>query len=117
MRHDVAGEGDVAELVEGDGLDEEGNVGVAGLDQGDGFVGLADVADVAETGDGLLIEAEELVEDDAVELDDVELGLAGGDVLELGGDDVGFWCEEVVAVAGGGEKCGARCGVEGGEVW
>ena len=61
---------------------KEGDVGFAGLDEGDGFVGLADVTDVAEAGDGLLVEAEELVEDDAVELDDVELGLAGGDVLE-----------------------------------
>ncbi len=42
-----------------------------------------------------------------MELDDVELGLAGGDVFELGGDDVGLWGEEVVAVAGGGEECGA----------
>ena len=32
LGHDVAGEGDVAELVEGDGLDEEGDVGLAGDD-------------------------------------------------------------------------------------
>ena len=80
LGHDVAGEGDVLELVEGDGLDEEGDVGFAFGDHGDGFVGFADVADAAEAGDGVLIEAEELVEDDAVELDDVELALAGGDV-------------------------------------
>ena len=55
------------------------------------------------------VEAEELVEDDAVELDDVELALAGGEVCEGGGDGVGFWGEEVVAVAGGGEE-----GVAGG---
>ena len=44
--------------------------------------GVADEADVAEAGDGVLVEAEELVEDDGVELDDVELapGVAG-DVL------------------------------------
>lgn len=47
LRHDVAGEGDVAELVEGDGTDEEGDVGFAGFDQTDGFCGFADVADVA----------------------------------------------------------------------
>ena len=85
-------------------------------DQGDGFVGLADVADVAEAGDGVLIEAEELVEDDGVELDDVELGLAGRDVFEGLRDDVGLWGEEIVAVAGRGEEGGACGGVEGGEI-
>ncbi len=78
LGHYVAGEGDVFELVEGDWFDEEGDVGPTGLDEGDGFVGLADEVDVAETGDGVLIEAEELVEDDGVELDYVQLGLAGG---------------------------------------
>ena len=90
-------------MVEGDGFDEEGDVGFAGGDEGYGFVGFADVLDAAEAGDGVLIEAEELVEDDAVELDYVEVGLAGGDVGEFGGDDVGFGGEEVVAVAGGGD--------------
>ena len=58
MRHDIAREGDVAELVEGDGLDEESDVGFATFDQADGLVGFADVADVAEFGDGFLVEAE-----------------------------------------------------------
>ena len=102
MRHDVAGEGDVAELVEGDGFDEECDVGFAGFDQAYGFVGFADVADVAEFGDGVLVEAEETVEDDAVELDDIQLGLAGGDVCEGVFYRIGFGGEEVVAVAGGG---------------
>ena len=44
LRHDFAGEGDVFQLVEGDGLDEEGDVGVAGFDQADGFAGVAEVA-------------------------------------------------------------------------
>ncbi len=79
LGHDFTGEGDVFELGEGDGFDEEGDVGFAGFDEGYGFVGFADEVDVAEAGDGLLVEAEELVEDDGVELDYVELGLAGGD--------------------------------------
>ena len=55
MGHDFAGEGDVFELGEGDGFDEEGDVGFAGFYEGDGFVGLADEVDVAEAGDGVLV--------------------------------------------------------------
>src|SRR5712675_1150424 len=47
LRHDLAGEGDVLELVEGDGLDEEGDVGFAGFDEADGFIGFAEVLDAA----------------------------------------------------------------------
>ncbi len=63
MRHDFAGERDVFELVEGDGFDEEGDVGFAGFDEGDGFGGFADVVDVAEARMLSSVEAEELVED------------------------------------------------------
>ncbi len=78
------------------------------LDLLDGFVGAAEVADVFGVGDGLVGEVEEVLEDDAVELDDVERGLAGGDLwvelVEAGGDGFGFGGEEVSAVAGGGEE-------------
>ncbi len=49
-----------------------------------------------------------------MELDDVELALAGGELFELGRDDVGLGGEEVVAVAGGGDEGGSRCLVEDG---
>ena len=68
LRHDFAGEGDVFELVEGDGFDEEGDVGFAGFDEGDGFVGFAEVLDVAVARILSSVEAEEMVEDDGVEL-------------------------------------------------
>ena len=55
LRHDFAGEGDIFELVEGDGLDEEGDVGFAGFDEGDGFAGFAEVLDVAGGGDLVLV--------------------------------------------------------------
>ena len=116
MGHDIAGEGDVFELIEGDGFDEEGYVGFAAGDQADGFVGFADIADVAEAGDGFLVQAEELVEDDAVELDDVELALAGREVGECGGDYVGFGGQKVVAVACGGQEGCAPGVIEGVDV-
>ena len=76
------------------------------MDLLDSFYGVAEVADVLGIGDGLVGEAEEVLEDDAVELDYVELGLAGGDLgvefVELLGDGLGFGGEEVVGVGGGG---------------
>ena len=78
LGHDFAGERDIAELIEGDGLDEESDVGVAGIDHGDRLLGVADVADVAEAGDGVGIEAEDVIENDGVELGDAELTLLGG---------------------------------------
>ena len=85
LRHDFAGEGDVLELVEGDGLDEEGDVGFAGFDERDGFAGLAEVLDVAGGADLVFGEAEEVVENDGVELGDAELALSWAvDLREVG---------------------------------
>ncbi len=42
-------------------------------------LGVAEVADVVQVRDGLVREAEEVLEHDAVDLDDVELRLALGD--------------------------------------
>ena len=75
MRHDFAGEGDVFELVEGDRLDEESDVGFAGFDERDGFGGFAEVLDVSGGADLIFGEAEEMVEHDGVELSDAELAL------------------------------------------
>jgi len=97
LGHDVAGEGDVFKLVEGDGLDEEGEVGGAGLDEGHGFGGVAEVADVTGGFDFIGAEAEQVVEEDSVEFGDLELALFGGDLGEEGGDGFGFGGEEVVA--------------------
>ncbi len=73
-------EADVAELVRVTGLMRKAMSACAGVDLGDGFGGVAEVADVFEVGDGFVGEVEEVFEDDAVELDDVELGLAVGDL-------------------------------------
>jgi len=91
LRHDLAGERDVLELVEGDRLDEEGDVGFAGVDQRDGFAGLAQVLNAAGGADLVFSQAEETVEDDGVELRDPELALFGGEVCEKRGDGFGFW--------------------------
>ena len=61
LGHHVAGEGDVAQLVEGDGLDEEGDVGFAGVNLGYGFGGVAEIADVFQAGDGFVGEVEEML--------------------------------------------------------
>src|SRR5271170_2290649 len=112
LRHDFAGERDVFELVKGDGLDEEGDVGLAGFDERDGFAGLAEVLDVAGRADLVFGEAEEVVEHYDVELRDAELALSWGQVLEKRADGLGFGGEEVVAIAGGGYKRVARRLVE-----
>ncbi len=120
LGHDVAGKRDVVELLESDGPDEEGDVGVSGLNLGNGFLGVAEIADVFEVGDGLVGEAEKVLEHDAVELDDVELGLAIGDpgVKRLENDLDGFFFggEEVGGVFGDGEKGYAFGFCEKGEV-
>ncbi len=72
-----------------------------------GFGGVAEIAEISEVADGLGVQAQELAEQDGVELDDVELALAGGKVGELFGDGVGLGGEEVVAVSGDGEEGGA----------
>src|SRR6185437_8279971 len=60
--HHVASKRDIAELVEGDGLDEEGNIGLARMDHVLRFAGLANEFDVAELGDAFRREAEDAVE-------------------------------------------------------
>ena len=108
MRHDFAGERDVFELVEGDGFDEEGDVGFAGFDEGDCFGGFAEVLDVAGGADLVFGEAEEMVEDYGVELGYSELALADWETGEEEGDAIGFRGEEVVAVAGDRDERVAR---------
>ena len=49
-------------MGEGDGLDEEGYVGVAAAYLLEGVVGFADVADVVAGADGVFVEVEELLE-------------------------------------------------------
>lgn len=104
MRHDFAGEGDVFELVEGDGFDEEGDVGFAGLNERDGFGGFAEVLDAAECADFFFGEAEDMVEDYGVKLGNSQLALFCRETCEERGDGLGFWGEEVVAVASDGEE-------------
>ena len=68
LRHDFAREGDVFELVEGDGFDEEGDVGFAGFDEANRFGSFAQVLDVAGGADLVFGEAEKVIEHDGVEL-------------------------------------------------
>src|SRR5580658_6914092 len=68
LRHDFAGERDIAKLVEGDGFDQEGDVGVARFDEADGFAGFSEVLDVAGGANFIFGEADEMFEDDGVEL-------------------------------------------------
>jgi hypothetical protein len=69
-------------LLESDGLDEKGYVGVAGTHLLEGFGGFAEVADVAAGADGFFVEAEKFFENDFVQLRDVELLLALGEAGE-----------------------------------
>ena len=78
LGHDVAGKGDFAELLHGDGVGEEGDVGFAAADLVNGFGGVAQVADVGLLADLFLVEAEQAVEDDGVQMAEVELALAFG---------------------------------------
>ena len=84
MGHDVAGEGYFAKLFHGDGVGEEGDVGFAAADLVDGFGGIAQVADVGLLADLFGVEAEEAVEEDGVEMAEVELALALGQIGESG---------------------------------
>ena len=68
MRHDFAGEGDVLELIERDGFDEEGDVGFARFDQSNGFGGFPEVLNISGGADLVIGEAEKMVEDYSVEL-------------------------------------------------
>ena len=77
LGHHVSGEGDLAELIERDGIHEEGDVGAAFGDLLDGFAGVADVAQVTLLADRLRSDAEELIENQRVQADDIELALAG----------------------------------------
>ena len=65
---------------------------------------VADVVDIAEAGDGVLIEAEELVENDLVQLGDSELALLGGEAFHQRSDVGGPGRQQVVAVAGRGNE-------------
>ena len=56
------------------------------MDQPRGFGRVAQVAHIAKTSDGVLVEAEKPVEDDTVELDHVELGLSRRNVCKGCGD-------------------------------
>src|SRR5690348_12868388 len=76
LRHNVAGQRNVTKLIQRDGLDQEGNVGLTRLHLLDGLRRLAEKVDVPELRDALLREAENLVQQDGVELDHIELRLA-----------------------------------------
>ena len=107
LRHDVAGEGDFAELLHGDGVGEEGDVGLAAPDLVDGFGGVAEVAEVGLFADLFGVEAEQAVEDDGVQMAQVELALAFGQIGQRGGDRFGLGAQQEGAGAGDGDEGGA----------
>jgi hypothetical protein len=112
LGHDFEVEADVFHLLEGDRLDEEGNVGVAAADLSESVVGFAEVADVVAGADGFFVEAEQFFEDDFVELDDVEFTLARGKGFKQRADGFGPGGEQVVTVAGCGDEGDAGGGGE-----
>ena len=76
LGHHVSGKGDLAQLIERDGIHEEGNVGAAFGDLLDRLAGIAEVAKVALLADRFGSDAEELIQHQRVKADDIELALA-----------------------------------------
>ena len=104
LGHDVAGESDFAELLHGDGVGEEGDVGFAAAGLVYGFGGVAQVADVGLLADLFRVEAEQAVEDDGVQMAEVELALAIGQIGERGVDGIGLRAQQEGAGFGDGDE-------------
>ena len=74
------------------------------MDLLDGFFGAAQVADVFGVGDGLVGQAQDALEQDVVQLDDVELRPGAREIsgcsfaLRADDDGFGFGREEMIAV-------------------
>ena len=90
LGHHVAGKGDFPELLHGDGVGEESDVGLAAAHLVDGFGGVAQVADVGLLADLFRVEAEQAVEDDGVQMAQVELALTFGQIGERGAARLGL---------------------------
>ena len=96
MGHDFAGGGDFHDLVHGARVQEEGNLGAAGVDGLKGGGGFALVGEMSFGGDCLRSDAESGLEDSLVKKDDVELALerrnVGKKLVEIGaiakGEDI-----------------------------
>ena len=100
---------DFSQLVHGDRVGEEGDVGFSAAHLVDGFVGVAKIADVCLLADFLRVEAEQLVEDDGVELAQVELALVFGQVGQGSCGSIGLGAEQEAADAGDGDEGCSRC--------
>ena len=110
-----AGEGYFFELLDGDGVGEEGDVGLAAVDLVDGFDGVAEITDVG-WGAGFFsevfgVDGEDLVEQQGVELGEVEGALALGQVGE-GGLGLRAGAEKEGAGAGDGDEGSALMAAE-----
>ncbi len=113
LRHHVAGKGHFPELLHGDGVGEEGDVGLAAADLVHGFAGVAQVAQVGLLADLFGVQAEQAVEDDGVQVAQVELALALGQVGQRGGDGLRLGAQQEGSGAGDGDKGGAGLLAEG----
>jgi len=104
LRHNVAGKGYFPELLHGDGVGEEGDVGFRAAHLVDCFGSVAEVAEIGLVADLFGVEAEEAVEDDGVERGQVKLTLALGQEVESHGEGFRFGEEEQRAGAGDGDE-------------
>ena len=103
LRHHVAGEGYFPELLHGNWVGEEADVCFASANLLYGFGSVTEVAEVGLLADFFGIEAEKAVEDDGVQVAQVELALALGQVGKSGGG-FGFGAQQKSAGAGYGDE-------------
>ena len=88
MREHATSEGYLAELIHLDRVHQEGDVG-AFADAGESFLRIAVIGDVFLVADGFFGESEQMFQQNFVQVDDVQLALIFGDLLEqLVGDVV-----------------------------
>src|SRR5690242_16142716 len=72
LRQYATGERDIADLIHAHRVHEEGEVGFATMDLGNGFAGVAQIANVSLGSNGFLADAENALEKQFVKLNDVQ---------------------------------------------
>ena len=82
LRHDFVGGGDLDDFFDVDGIEEEGDLGAAGVHGGDGGGGFALVREIHFLGSGLQGDAESRFENAVMEQNDVEFALQRRDAVE-----------------------------------
>ena len=82
LRHDFVGGGDLYHFFDVHGIQEEGDLGAAGINGGDGCGSFAFVGEVHFLGGGLQSDTEGGFEDAVVEKDDIQFALQWRDARE-----------------------------------